>query len=194
MFFIQDESDLLYLVLIHDKVDNADGGFAKVFVDAPSVAGRGVQVDLFDDIKAQNFSQPGGWYGQCSNVAQDCHSWDAAEGRGFMTWKWGARGSDGLVLGPLPHNNFSFDFSVLSLDGITGLNIGSWDSVSDSMLYASIPTLELIEHGLQIRAIDCTASNVDSVINREMVSASAPQNWCVPSLIQIADMQQFSKF
>ena len=41
-------------------------------------------------------------YGICSNQVQDCHSWVSADGKGFMNWDWTAKGSDGLVFGPLP--------------------------------------------------------------------------------------------
>lgn len=68
-------------------------------------------------LQAINMSYAGNWYGICSNQVQDCHSWVAADGKGFMNWDWTAKGSDGLVFGPLPNDELSMEMRFFGLEG-----------------------------------------------------------------------------
>ena len=96
LYFITDSTGKLFLAMVHDTIGNEDGGFAKILIDAPDVAGLGVEVMLFDDVKAVNYSTPGNWYGQCSNMNTDCHSWMTDEGRDLETWRPAVSCSAGL--------------------------------------------------------------------------------------------------
>ena len=89
MYFVQDNAGRLSLIVHADAAvnANADGGSLKIFVGAEDIANRGVELELFDDLGARNFSD-GSWFGSCANVNRDCHSWDTSVGMGYFAWRW----------------------------------------------------------------------------------------------------------
>lgn len=90
MGLVQADNGDTSLVIHHDALshDNDDGGNAKLLISAPYLNNSGVEVQLFDDRAARNFSFGGQWYGSCANIEQDCHSWDTSSGFGTFSWRW----------------------------------------------------------------------------------------------------------
>jgi hypothetical protein len=83
LYFIVDNADNIYFVLVHDMVNNGFGGFAKLKIDSPDLANRSVSVQLRDD--------PGRLDTTCENAAQDgvdCYAWSSTQGAGSFAWTW----------------------------------------------------------------------------------------------------------
>lgn len=88
VYFVEDAAGRTSFLIHNDAAPNADGGSARISLEAPAVANQGVLVQRYDDVGARNFSRPGDWYGTCANVIQDCHSWDTTVGMGHFSWRW----------------------------------------------------------------------------------------------------------
>lgn len=115
IYFIKDAEGGVSLVNIHDKIGNSDGGLLKMYMDANNLAGRGVNVQFYDDVTARNYSDPSLWFGECANVNRDCHSWDTNNAKGYFSAKWNQDAADGMVnfwrpssSSPLPRTRCSF--------------------------------------------------------------------------------------
>lgn len=88
------------LMVVHDATSdtNSDGGEMLMYMDASSLGGMGVQVELFDDRTARNFSNGVDWFGTCANKNGDCHSWDTSLGKGYFHWVWVSEASLTMTL------------------------------------------------------------------------------------------------
>jgi hypothetical protein len=97
-YFVLDTLGHVNFVVVHDKIGSPAGGKAKMLINSlDTLNNRGVGVTFFDDVNAQNYSYPGGFYGACANppLLTDCHSWSSSMGKGFFYWKWNKNGADG---------------------------------------------------------------------------------------------------
>ena len=162
-YFVLDTSQHVNFVVVHDKIGSPSGGRARMLVDSQdTLNNRGVGVTFFDDVNAQNYSYPGGFYGACANpplqTPPDCHSWSESIGKGFFYWKWNKNGADGMVFGPLPDQgiyDYGFQVAYTELSGINQFRVGDWDAVNDNMGFVSLGSSDVVS-GIGFRAMECS--------------------------------------
>ncbi len=83
LYFIVDDADNVYFVLVHDKPSNGLGGFVNMRIDSPDLGGKNVSVLLKDD--------PFNLVNSCENYPQngtDCYAWNSTSAKGSFAWTW----------------------------------------------------------------------------------------------------------
>ncbi|KAK3266620.1 hypothetical protein CYMTET_24766, partial [Cymbomonas tetramitiformis] len=85
----------------------------------------------------------------------DCYAWDGFAGKGSFAFKWPSSFTDGMVLGPLPENDFCWTMSIPSYSGLSSLKLGTYDESSNTLSKVTLSMSEVAQHGLQVCAFTC---------------------------------------
>ena len=83
LYFVVDSGDNVFFVLVHDNVNNGEGGHVNLIIDSPDIGGRGVEVLLRDDY----FPFTSSCVGYPAN-GLDCYAWNSTLGSGSFAWTW----------------------------------------------------------------------------------------------------------
>eukprot|EP00854_Cymbomonas_tetramitiformis_P013020 gene13020-15382_t len=156
LYFTVDDAKNVSFVLVND-VPDSDGGdvHAHIHVE-PASAGRDLQLIVADDPTNMQWGRPDNW-DQCdpASTSRDCYAYDSAQGRGSMKWSWAACCTDGMVIGPLPYEEFCFDLQVLRHDGITRLELGSYAEADNTIETIEVPIEALAYGAIRVCAFTC---------------------------------------
>ena len=180
-YFVQDEADATYFVLVYDKPrKGASGGRAQMRIDAPELAGTGVQLVLKDDNanRACSFNAAG-------RPGNDCYEWDPATGSGSFGWKWASCCTDGMVLGPLPQDGWCFNLQLPYLENIFHAAVGSFNADTNDLDVVHLDFDTVTEHGLNVCSFQCDAYCGTHETCGACASDSAC-SWCPGSGCQLA--------
>lgn len=126
LFFVQDTSNQLWLAIVLDAANNADGGKLRLAINSTGVGGYGTKIQLRDDYVADRAS--------CASITSDCYAWDTVSGRGTFSWKWATCCTDGMVLGPLPSTGFSMELKYNGIEGLNQFKLGDYRNEPTTVL------------------------------------------------------------
>ena len=102
-----------FLVVSLSMADNPSGGQCKVKIDSPNMAKKGVEIQLCDDPD------------ECKGYKGN---WNPQKGQGTVgTFAWPAHAADGVVMGPIPNENYCLNVQFLDVKGLNKFKIGSYN-------------------------------------------------------------------
>lgn len=84
VFFVQDEVGDVSMAVFHGSTAESTAGHVQMGIFGSMIKGLGAGVEKFTSAGALSMN----WYGGCSGVTTDCHSWDNTLGAGFFSWDW----------------------------------------------------------------------------------------------------------
>lgn len=132
VMLVRDTSGVDSLVLVVDKTSGDDGriaftqdvyacdGYACSSADSNPFTSNGMLLDVRDDsgtVRYSASSSLGCTYAtaSCTGAGNDCYSLEECDGVGStFYWKWATCCVDGLVLGPMPTDEFCIEYDITS--------------------------------------------------------------------------------
>ena len=144
-YFVVDAEKQGYLVTTVDKAGNDDfGNTSQRF--SMALSGKGVSGSdsriIREDGPSDLVPPPGKTCldaPELTSKKQDCYAWDPALGYGTFFWTWRACCTDGMVIGPLPSNDFCLDLTVKEFRGLNKITIGDYVDELRTIVNVDIP-------------------------------------------------------
>ena len=129
-----------FLVISLSMADNPSGGRCKVKIDSPNLAKQGVEIQLCDDPD------------ECEGYKGN---WNPQKGQGIVgTFAWPAHAADGVVMGPIPNENYCLNVQFLDVRGLNKFKIGSYNEDTRDLDFLEY-TVKEAKEGFAICGYSC---------------------------------------
>ena len=98
----------------------------------------------------------------CAASTSDCYAWDTTTGQGTFAWSWAGCCTDGMVLGPLPGNDFKINLEYTMTIGLDHFKIGDYDNGAKSLnlidlTYQGTKKDYFFADGIEVAGFSCKA-------------------------------------
>eukprot|EP00049_Salpingoeca_infusionum_P013243 m.247154 g.247154 ORF g.247154 m.247154 type:complete len:1247 (-) comp15390_c0_seq2:449-4189(-) len=166
IYFVADENDGVYFVLVHDVAGDMTGGRTRIELFAADLIGEPVDLLLRDD-HGDRFDT----MQECANFGGDCYFLNTTTMHGYFHHTWAPCCTDGLVLGKLPLNDWRFNFKYHFIDGIEHFNVGNFNPDDNTMGFLELGSDAVHQFGIEVSAQYCSDYCSDLSCNECMASS-----------------------